>query len=163
MLGHVYLGPFAPGRVRGRNVRFLYSGIRVRDLDRSLRFYKALGFRVLKRGRFSHGGRWVHLTFPGSPHRIELNYYEKGSVFAAPFGPGEEFDHFGFYAPDPRAWVRRAVRAGATPVAGWMDGSVQLVYVKDPNGVWLGAFGPAQPRRARPRKRPRRPRRRKAG
>ncbi len=133
-------------------VRFLYSGIRVRDLTRSIRFYRSLGFRVLKRGSFSHGGKWVHLTFPGSPHRIELNYYEKGSTWATPFGPGEEFDHFGFYAPDPKAWVRRAVRAGATPIAGWMDGTVQLVYVQDPNGVWLGAYGPALPRPKRRRR-----------
>jgi catechol 2,3-dioxygenase-like lactoylglutathione lyase family enzyme len=137
-------------------VEFLYSGIRVRDMEKSLRFYRSLGFKILKRGWFSHGGRWVHLTFPGSDHRIELNYYEKGSVFDTPFGPGEEFDHFGFYAPNPRAWVRKAVRAGATPIAGWMDGVVQLVYVKDPNGVWLGAFGPAIPgqklRRTPPKK-----------
>lgn len=137
-------------------VRFVYSGIRVRDLDRSLRFYRALGFRVVKRGWFSHGGKWVHLAFPGSTHRIELNYYEKGSVFDTPFGPGEEFDHFGFYTDDPQAWVRKAVRAGATPVAGWIDGPVQLVYVKDPSGVWLGACGPAQPHRERPRRRARR-------
>jgi catechol 2,3-dioxygenase-like lactoylglutathione lyase family enzyme len=138
-------------------VEFLYSGIRVKDLERSIRFYRALGFRILKRGWFSHGGKWVHLTFPGSPHRIELNYYEKGSVYAAPFGPGEEFDHFGFYAPDPKAWVRKAVRAGATPIAGWMDGPVQLVYVREPNGVWLGAFGPAIPGTTLPGRRRKRP------
>lgn len=135
-----------PGRV-AEGVRFLYSGIRVKDLPRSVRFYRALGFRVIKRGGFSHGGRWVHLVHPSSRHRIELNYYEPGSVFDTPLGPGEEFDHFGFYTPDPRAWVRKAVRAGATPKLGFMDGTVQLVYVQDPNGVWLGAFGPARPAR----------------
>jgi catechol 2,3-dioxygenase-like lactoylglutathione lyase family enzyme len=142
-------------------VRFVYSGIRVRNLARSERFYRSLGFRVVKRGWFSHGGRWVHLVLPGSDHRIELNYYPKGSAFYTPLGPGEEFDHFGFYAEDPRRWVRKALKAGATPMTGFVDGAAQLVFVRDPDGVWLGAYGPGlptkrsrgPPRRKRPRSR----------
>jgi catechol 2,3-dioxygenase-like lactoylglutathione lyase family enzyme len=128
-----------------RNVRFVYSGIRVRNLDRSIRFYERIGFRVVRSGWFSHGGKWVHLVFPGSDHRLELNYYPKGTPFYRPFGPGEEFDHFGFYVRSPRRWVRSMVKAGATPVIGFVDGPAELVYVKDPNGVWLGACGPSSP------------------
>ncbi len=126
-------------------VRFIYSGIRVRNLERSLRFYRRLGFRVFKQGWFSHGGRWVHLVFPGSPHRLELNYYPKGTAFYQPFRPGEEFDHFGFYVSDPLRWLRSVVKAGAQPVIGFVDGPAQLLFVKDPDGVWLGACGPSTP------------------
>lgn len=126
-------------------VRFVYSGIRVRSLARSLRFYRKLGFRVVKKGQFSHGGRWIHLEFPGSPHRIELNYYPPGSAFYRKFQPGPEFDHFGFSATDPRAWVRSTVRAGGKPAVGFMDGDQQLMFVRDPDGVWLGVYGPAEP------------------
>jgi catechol 2,3-dioxygenase-like lactoylglutathione lyase family enzyme len=128
-----------------RRVRFLYSGIRVRNLDRSLRFYRKLGFRVVKRSSFSHGGLWVHLVSPGSEHRLELNYYPRGTPFSTPFRPGAEFDHFGFFAADPIGWMRSAVRAGAKPKVGFVDHGTQLVFVEDPDGVWLGAFGPAEP------------------
>jgi catechol 2,3-dioxygenase-like lactoylglutathione lyase family enzyme len=126
-------------------VRFVYSGIRVRDLERSVRFYRRMGFRVLKRGWFSHGGKWVHLVFPGSPHRLELNYYPEGTAFYRPFRAGEEFDHFGFYVSNPQRWLRSALRAGATPAVGFVDGPAQLLFVKDPDGVWLGCCGPSSP------------------
>ena len=135
-------------------VRFLYSGIRVRDLERSLRFYRALGFRVRARGRMEHGGVWVHLRFPGSHHRLELNYYPRGNRFYAPWRAGTEFDHFGFYARDVAGWRRRAERAGGKVVADFVEGRSRLVYVSDPDGVWLEAFGPARPRRPRRRGRP---------
>lgn len=133
---------------RGSTV-FLYSGIRVRDLDRSLRFYRALGFRVRARGTMGHGGQWVHLVFPGSRHRIELNFYPRGNRFYEPFREGSEFDHFGFFTPDVAAWQRRAERAGARTVEDFVDGRSRLVYVTDPNGICLEAFGPARPRRRR--------------
>lgn len=156
--------PYAPPAPRERNPpdRFVYSGIRVRSLARSLRFYRAIGFRVVKEGRFSHGGRWVHLEYPGSAHRLELNYYPKGSPFYEPIRGDAAFDHFGFYSPDPLRWLRRMVRAGATPVVGFVDGPVELLFVRDPDGVWLGTCGPAEPvvrRRPARRSRPARARR----
>lgn len=130
-----------------RPVRFLYSGIRVRSLPRSIEFYRALGFRVLGKGRMQHGGQFVQMGFPGSRHWIELNYYPKGNRFYEPFGKGEEFDHFGFSVADVADWHRRALRAGATEVEDFVDGKSRLVYVNDPDGFCLEAFGPARPRR----------------
>ncbi|MGA8274799.1 MAG: VOC family protein [Thermoplasmata archaeon] len=126
-------------------VRFMYSGIRVRDLRRSVRFYRALGFRVIKKGWFSHGGRWVHLVFPGSEHRIELNYYPPGTPFYEPFRTGTEFDHFGFYVSDPRGWLRSVIKAGAKPKIGFVDGPAQLLFVEDPDGVGICSCGPSSP------------------
>lgn len=132
-----------------RSTLFLYSGVRVRNLRRSLRFYRALGFRVVKRGSFTHGGRYVHLGLPDANHRIELNYYPKRSPYWVPFRRGEEFDHFGFYAEDPEAWLARARRAGARWRTGYADRpGQQLYFVSDPDGVWLGVFGPL---RSKPR------------
>lgn len=134
-------------------VRFLYSGIRTTDLDRSLKFYRALGFRVRAKGQMKHGGRWVHLVFPGSAHRVELNFYPKGNRFYEPFRAGSEFDHFGFYAPNVERWYRRALRAGGRPLLDFVDGRSRLVYVSDPNGICLEAFGPIVPARRKARKR----------
>jgi catechol 2,3-dioxygenase-like lactoylglutathione lyase family enzyme len=94
-----------------------------------------------------HGGQWVHLVFPGSRHALELNFYPKGNRFYEPFRKGTEFDHFGFYVLDVAAWYRRALRAGGKRVEDFVDGKNRLVYVNDPNGVCLEAFGPAKPRR----------------
>jgi catechol 2,3-dioxygenase-like lactoylglutathione lyase family enzyme len=133
-----------------RDVRFLYSGIRVRDLDRSIAFYRALGFRIRARGQMAHGGKWVQLVFPGSHHRIELNFYPRNNPHYEPFRTGSEFDHFGFYAPDVASWHRRARRAGGKTVDDFVDGTSRLVYVLDPNGVCIEAFGPVRaPRRRR--------------
>lgn len=127
--------------------RFLYTGIRVRNLVRSLAFYRRFGFRVVAKGTMAHGGKWVHLAYPGSRHRLELNYYPPGNRFYEPWRPGSEFDHFGFYAPDLKQWEKVARRAGARKKLEFVEGSTRIVYFLDPNGVWLEAFGPAGPRR----------------
>jgi catechol 2,3-dioxygenase-like lactoylglutathione lyase family enzyme len=134
------------------DVKFLYSGIRVRDLRGSIAFYRALGFRIRARGTMAHGGKWVHLLFPGSHHRLELNFYPRGNRFYVPFRKGTEFDHFGFYTPDVAGWLRTARRAGARLVEEFEDGKFRLVYVDDPNGVCLEAFGPTRPRKKKARK-----------
>ncbi len=136
-------------------VQFLYSGLRVRDLARSLRFYRAMSFRIKARGKMGHGGLWVHLVYPGSRHRLELNYYPPHNRFYEPMRRGTEFDHLGFYAPDPLAWKRKALRAGGKLVEEFVDGKSRLVYVADPDGNWLEAFGPAvAPRRRRAARKP---------
>ena len=148
-----YPDPYAPPSPADPHPpdRFVYSGIRVRNLTRSLAFYRRIGFREVKRGTFSHGGRWVHLEYPGSPHRLELNYYPRGSAFYTPLHGQEAFDHFGFYSPHPIRWLRRMLRAGARPKIGFVDGPVTLLFVTDPDGVWLGTAGPAEPPRRRSR------------
>lgn len=135
----------------GSEARFFYSGIRVRDLARSLKFYRALGFRVYRRGVMDHGGEWVHLKFPGSHHRFELNYYPKGTKYYEPPREGNQFDHFGFYFSDLPSWVARARKAGGKMGPVVPDGRNQLVYIQDPNGIWLEFIGPASP--SKPRRR----------
>lgn len=133
-------------------VRFLYSGIRVRSLETSLGFYRRLGFRVVARGTMEHGGRWVHLRFPRSRHRLEFNFYPKGTRYYEPFrGPGTEFDHLGFLAPDVAGWLRKVTRAGGRLELDFTEGRTRIVYLRDPNGIWLEAFGPARPRPRRRR------------
>ncbi|MCI4328058.1 MAG: VOC family protein [Thermoplasmata archaeon] len=135
----------------GGAAKFLYSGLRVRQLARSLAFYTKFGFRVVARGTMQHGGEWVQMRYPGSHHRIELNFYPKGNRFYEPFRVGTEFDHFGFYAPDPLAWKRKALKAGGKLAVEFIEGKMRLVQIRDPDGNWLEAFGPAKPRRARRR------------
>lgn len=131
-------------------LKFLYAGIEVRDLERSLRFYQGLGFRVVLRGKMEHGGEFVHLRLPRQSQRLELNYYPRGNPYRKPYRHGSELDHFGFVVKDPEAWARRAVRCGGRFVSRIRETDQWLTYVEDPDGIWLEFFGPP------PKKRPRR-------
>jgi catechol 2,3-dioxygenase-like lactoylglutathione lyase family enzyme len=123
-------------------VEFLYSGIRVRDLERSLRFYRRMGFRVVRRGRMEHGGLWVHLLFPGARQRVELNFYPRSNRFFEPIRSGTEFDHFGFRVSDVEAWERSLRRRRLPIVARIREAHENIVYTRDPDGNWLEFFGP---------------------
>ena len=132
-------------------LRFLYSGIRVRDVDRSLRFYESLGFRVRARGTMEHGGVWVQLALPRQSSRLELNYYPQGNRFYEPIRRGTEFDHFGFYVEDMAGWARSLKRLKVPIRSDFVEhGRTRLIYAADPDGNWLEFFGPvARPRRRR--------------
>jgi catechol 2,3-dioxygenase-like lactoylglutathione lyase family enzyme len=127
-------------------VEFVYAGIRVRNLPRSLRFYTRLGFRVHRRGTMEHGGKWVHLRFPGAVQRVELNYYPRGNRFHTPIRRGTEFDHFGFRVSDVAAWTRRLRVMKLPIVAVVRETHENIVYTRDPDGNWIEFFGPVPPK-----------------
>jgi len=131
------------------DLSFAYTGIRVRDLDRSLAFFtKALGMKEILRGTMSHGGVYVHLKGPGSSQRLELNWYPKGNRFARPYRKGEELDHLGFWTRDVVATYRRLLRDGAkVAVRPWREGRYEIAFVSDPDGIWIELLGPAKKRR----------------
>ena len=123
-------------------VEYVYAGLRTRDLARSLRFYRKLGFEVTRRGVMGHGGRWVHLTFPGAVQKIELNFYPRSNRYYTPMRKGTEFDHFGFRVSDVEAWEAELRRLKLPIVARIREAHENLVYTRDPDGNWLEFFGP---------------------
>jgi catechol 2,3-dioxygenase-like lactoylglutathione lyase family enzyme len=125
-----------------RRLKWDYSGLRVRSLERSARFYRRIGFEVGKRGTMEHGGQWMGLTFPGSLHQLELNYYPPGNRFYTPFRSGSEFDHLGFWVDDIDAWARQLRRWRLPIVADFSETTQRLVYVSDPDGNWVEFYGP---------------------
>ncbi len=130
-------------------VEFVYAGIRVRNVARSLRFYRRLGFRPYRRGRMDHGGVWVQLVFPGAQQRIELNYYPRGNRYYEPIRRGTEFDHFGFRVSDVERWERKLRRLRLPVTARIREPRENIVYTRDPDGNWLEFFGPVpEPSRA---------------
>lgn len=123
-------------------VEFVYAGLRVRHLARSLRFYRKLGFRVARRGTMKHGGTWVQLSFPGASQRVELNYYPRSNQFYEPFRRGTEFDHLGFRVSDVEAWEIE-LRRRRFPIVGRIRETAEnLVFTRDPDGNWVEFFGP---------------------
>lgn len=122
----------------------IYFGIRVTDLDRSMRFYVGgLGLEELRRGRLPHGGRRVLLVDRKTGQRVELNWYPKGSPFAGPYVPGEGLDHLGYSTGRPAEVAQRLVEHGGKIVLRPTDknGVRQNYYVEDPDGNWVELMG----------------------
>ena len=139
-----------------------HTGLTVRDLERSLRFYRdLLGMEVVleqeKQGGYlaqivgyeSAHVRMAHLAFPGGGHRLELFEY----VSPEPRGqPGEPRDvgitHVCLAVDDVDALFERLRTAGADfysiPIA--VDTGANAggygVYVRDPDGITLELFQP---------------------
>ena len=123
-------------------VEYVYSGLRVRNLARSLRFYRKIGFRVHARGQMGHGGKWVQMVFPGATQRVELNYYPRSNPHYEPFRTGSEFDHLGFRVSNVEDWEAQLRRRKLPIVARIREEHENLVYTRDPDGNWLEFFGP---------------------
>jgi lactoylglutathione lyase len=125
-----------------------YAGVRVTDLDRSLRFYtEGLGLREKGRGTMHHGGVFVGLEDPTSHFELELNYYPPGSPYARPYSVGEGLDHLGVVVPDPLALIDRLRSLGAkVALEPWRESDRYWIgFVEDPDGIWIEIEGPATP------------------
>lgn len=124
-------------------MRFRYTGVRVRDLERSLEFYtKTMGLRVVDRGTMRAGGVYVQLRGRGSPQMLELNYYPFGKKFYEEYVEGSELDHLAFWCGDVRESYRKVLAGGATSaVEPWDEGGYTLAFVRDPDGVWIELIG----------------------
>jgi len=122
--------------------RFYYTGIRVRNLKRSLEFYtKAFGMKVVNEGTMGYGGKYAQLVGPGSKQKLELNWYPDGSRFHTPYRKGDEMDHLAFVVADVRKAYAELIRKGAKPAVPPSKSEGTEVYVKDPDGIWIEILG----------------------
>lgn len=119
--------------------KFLYTGIRVRDLQRSIDFYtKVMGMKLLGRSeiKVAKGEVAALETEPGGA-QLELNYYAKGSKFRTKYGAGEELDHLAFQVDDIDRFVERAEKLGHPVIAEIKTEKSRWVYIEDPDGIWV--------------------------
>ena len=125
-----------------------YTGLRVTDLSRSLRFYcEGLGLVEKGRGTMSHGGTFVGLQDPESHAQLELNFYPASSPFAVPYSAGEGLDHLGFDVGDARGTIEKLRAMGATvAIEPWLEaGRYWIGFVEDPDGNWVEIQSPVAP------------------
>ncbi len=125
-----------------------YTGLRVTDLSRSIRFYcEGLGLVEKGRGTMSHGGTFVGLRDPESHAELELNLYPSDSRFAVPYTPGEGLDHLGFDVADARATIEKLRAMGAkVAIEPWLEaGRYWIGFVEDPDGNWVEIESPVAP------------------
>jgi lactoylglutathione lyase len=139
-----------------------HTGLTVRDLSRSLAFYRdVVGMEVVfeqeKEGGYlaaivgypNAHVRMAHLVFPGDLHRLELFEY----VSPEPHGePGEPRDvgitHVCLRVDDIDALAQRLEGGGATffsrpiVVDSGANAGGRGVYLRDPDGIVLELFQP---------------------
>jgi lactoylglutathione lyase len=123
---------------------FAYTGIRVKDLDASVKFYTGvLGFREIDRFiQTATRGTVVLLAREGSGHQLELNHYPKGSRFDTKYEVGEGLDHLGFETNDLDGVLAEAKKAGYPAILEMKDPAHRWAYIQDPNGIWIEFFVP---------------------
>jgi lactoylglutathione lyase len=119
--------------------KFIYTGIRVKDLEESIGFYsKVLGMKVAGRSKIDAAkGEVVSLENEEGGHSLELNYYGKGSRFATRYVSGEGLDHLAFQVEDLDKALAEAKKAGFPPVLEMKTEKSRWVYIVDPNGIYI--------------------------
>jgi catechol 2,3-dioxygenase-like lactoylglutathione lyase family enzyme len=120
--------------------------VRVRDLARAVRFYRALGLRTVARGRMKDGTKLAWMRDPGTGQLVELFCLSPRSPLYVPFPRRGRAEGSLIFSVDRMAPLRsRLVRSGAKPVREFEDGGVRLSFLRDPDGTLLEFLSWAQP------------------
>jgi lactoylglutathione lyase len=123
--------------------KFIYTGIRVNDLEKSVEFYtKVLGMKVTGRSKVeATKGETVGLVSEEGGHLLELNHYEEGSDFDTKYTSGDNLDHLAFLVDDLKTAIAEAERAGYPVVLDMKTKTSRWTYIQDPNGIYIELFG----------------------
>ncbi len=111
--------------------RFLHCRIRVRYIERSIRFYsEVFGFRKVGESTSPAGNQLAFMELPGNNTLIELCYQPDAPDFSFP----EDIFHFAFSTPDLDGFRQRWEPEG---IEFWPeDGPVggRFYFISDPDG-----------------------------
>ena len=122
--------------------KFMYTGIRVTDLQQSIDFYvKLFGMNLLNRSKIEQtkGETAALQTEKGGPV-LELNHYEKDSPYNVKYLVGEGLDHLAFKVDDLDKALEEARKAGHRTLLQLEHDGGRWAYVEDPNGIWIEVF-----------------------
>jgi lactoylglutathione lyase len=113
----------------------VHTCLRVRDVDASLRFYRALGFE--ERGRLNFASAYnVYLGLPGDGDRLELTVNVGRDD---PYDLGDGYNHVAVAVEDVDAVLARLADIGVEPEKppyhpGDRDDLPLIAFVADPDG-----------------------------
>ena len=128
-------------------IRYLHTMVRVKDLEKSLAFWKLLGLEETRRYE-NEAGRFtlIFLAAPGDEAaQLELthNWDEKG------YDGGRNFGHVAYAVEDVYASCQRLMDGGVTINRPPRDG--RMAFVRSPDGISVellqagAALAPAEP------------------
>jgi lactoylglutathione lyase len=118
----------------------MYTGIRVKNLEESLRFYTEVMDMTIKE-RFQNeatNGEVAVVWSEDGGSEIELNYYKEGSKYNEPYTNGQELDHLGFWLGDDYDnFLSEAKKKGYDSVLEIKSSDHRYSFIKDPNGIFI--------------------------
>jgi lactoylglutathione lyase len=122
--------------------KFMYVGIRVTNLERSIDFYtNILGMKVSGRSKIEQTkGETVGLQTEKDGFTLELNYYEKNSPYNTKYVVGEGLDHLAFKVDDLGKALEEAKEAGHRTILQMKADGGCWAYIEDPDGNWIELF-----------------------
>jgi len=122
--------------------KFMYVGIRVTNLERSIDFYtNILGMKVSGRSKIKQTkGETVGLQTEKDGFTLELNYYEKDSPYNTKYVVGEGLDHLAFKVDDLDKALEEAKKAGHRTILQMKADGSCWAYIEDPDGNWIELF-----------------------
>ncbi len=115
-------------------MELIHTCYRITDIDRSVAFYRALGFE--ERGRFPIREEAVNvfMGLPGDGARLELTWNKDQHK---PYDIGTGYGHIALTVDDLDATLERLAGVGIEPEKPpyrVRDGGSRLCFVRDPDG-----------------------------
>jgi lactoylglutathione lyase len=114
----------------------IHTCYRITDVDRSIAFYGALGFREIRRMPIREEAINVFMNLPedGDEPRLELTYNLGRSE---PYELGDGYGHIAITTPELDAMLARLAEQGIEPERppySIREGGSRLCFVRDPDG-----------------------------
>jgi lactoylglutathione lyase len=112
----------------------IHTCYRVLDLDRSLDFYRKLGFEEIRRVPIRDEATNVFLGLPGDGPRLELTYNHGRTE---PYEIGTGYGHIALRVEDLDATLERLAAVGIEPERPpyrVTEGGSRICFVRDPDG-----------------------------
>ncbi|SRR5579885_768686 len=121
---------------------FVYTGIRVKNLDISIYFYtELLGMELIHRTKIAEtGGEIAVLKSSKGNNILELNFYPENSKFYKSYTAGEELDHLGFEVDNIEKTLETLGKHGIKPILEVKSDTARWIYIQDPNGIWIELY-----------------------
>jgi lactoylglutathione lyase len=120
----------------------VYTGIRVKNLEESIRFYtRLLGMKIKHKFKIdATKGTSVVLASQNGQSNLELNYYERDSPYYSEYTPGAALDHIAFGVDDLDDALAEFGSVGHPTVLEMSMNRLRWAYIEDPNGIWIELF-----------------------
>ncbi len=124
-----------PHALRWRGMALLHTCYRITDIDRSVAFYRALGFEEVRRLPIRDEAVNVFMNIPGDGDEPRLELTHNFDVDSYDLGSG--YGHIAITTPDLDARLAELAAHGIEPEKppySVREGGSRLCFVRDPDG-----------------------------